>query len=94
MDKKRALYLIAYDVCDEQRLHRVCRYLTAYKVAGQKSVFEVWATPAELAAIRADLQALIDPQADRVHVLALDPRMKPRLFGCARHFSANFFAIA
>lgn len=93
MDAKRDLTLVAYDIADPRRLHRVCRYLTGYKVAGQKSVFEIWATPAELAAIRAELEELIDPDADRVHFLGLDPRMKPWLYGRATHFSGNFFAI-
>lgn len=93
MDTQRTLYLIAYDVCEPKRLQRVCRYLTGYKVGGQKSVFEVWATAAELRHIRTDLNTLMDPAEDRLHILALDPRMTPRTFGRATHFSANFFAI-
>ncbi|WP_126443802.1 CRISPR-associated endonuclease Cas2 [Sulfuricystis multivorans] len=93
MDTQRHLTIVAYDIADERRLHRVCRYLTGYKVAGQKSVFEIWVTPAQLAAIRAELEAMIDLDADRVHFLGLDPRMKPRLFGRAKHFTDGFFAI-
>lgn len=93
MDKVRNLILVAYDICEPKRLQRVCRFLTGYKVAGQKSVFELWVTPAELAHIRAELQAMIDPREDRVHFLGLDPRMRPTLLGCAKHFSQNFFAI-
>lgn len=93
MDTQRTLYLVAYDVCQPHRLQKVCRYLTGYKVGGQKSVFEVWATPAELKHIRIDLDALMEPAEDRLHILALDPRMQPRLCGRATHFSENFFAI-
>ncbi|MCX8017980.1 MAG: CRISPR-associated endonuclease Cas2 [Rhodocyclaceae bacterium] len=93
MDTKRSLTLVAYDICDPTRLQKVCRYLTGYKVAGQKSVFEIWVTPAELARIRADLEALIEPAEDRVHFLGLDARMKPQLFGRATHFADNYFAI-
>lgn len=93
MDKARTLYLVAYDVCEPQRLHKVCRYLTGYKVAGQKSVFEIWATEAELARIRDDLASLIDPDEDRIHIFALDPRMKPMLHGRAATFTENHFAI-
>ncbi|MDI6750254.1 MAG: CRISPR-associated endonuclease Cas2 [Pseudomonadota bacterium] len=93
MDVKRSLYLVAYDIAEPRRLARVCRYLTGYKVAGQKSVFEIWVTPAELAGIRNDLHELIDPDEDRVHFLGLDPRMKPLLFGRARHFEQPYFAI-
>ncbi|MCX7896834.1 MAG: CRISPR-associated endonuclease Cas2 [Rhodocyclaceae bacterium] len=94
MDKARRLYLIAYDVSDDLRLNRVCRFLTGFKVAGQKSVFEIWATAAELSSIRAQLAQLIDPQEDRVHILSLDPRLAPQLYGKARHFSDNHFLIS
>jgi len=93
MDKQRTLYLVAYDVCEPRRLRRVCRYLTGYKVGGQKSVFEVWATPAELRAIHLDLDRMMDAGEDRLHVLALDPRMKPRLFGRASTLARQHFAI-
>ena len=93
MDTQRSLYLVAYDVCEPHRLQRVCRYLTGYKVGGQKSVFEVWVTPGELRHIRADLDALMEPAEDRLHILALDPRMKPRCLGRATTFAAQHFAI-
>jgi CRISPR-associated protein Cas2 len=93
MDKERNLYLVAYDVCEPHRLQRVCRYLTGFKVGGQKSVFEIWATAAELRRIRSDLEDLMITDEDRLHILALDPRMQPRLYGRARHFAGQFFAI-
>lgn len=89
----RTLYLVAYDVCNPSRLHKVCRYLTGFKVGGQKSVFEIWATPAELKHIRADLEALMEAAEDRLHILALDPRMKPRCLGRANTFTDHHFAI-
>lgn len=93
MDKQRTLYLVAYDVCDPKRLHRVCRYLTGFKVGGQKSVFEIWATDSELRQIRAELDELMDAGEDRLHILALDPRVKTRCMGQARRFEQNFFSI-
>ena len=93
MDKQRTLYLVAYDVCDPRRLHRVCRYLTGYKVGGQKSVFEIWATDAELREIRKELDRLMQADEDRLHILALDPRMQPRCTGQARSFERKFFSI-
>jgi|SRR5690606_3798767 len=89
----RSLYLVAYDVCNPRRLYKVCRYLKRYKVGGQKSVFELWVTPAELRTIRADLDELMDAQEDRLHVLSLDPRMKPRCYGKASTFTAQYFCI-
>jgi len=87
------LYLIAYDICDPRRLRQVCRYLTGYKVSGQKSVFEIWVTPAELRTIRTELDKLMDTQTDRLHILSLDPRMKPRCYGNASTFTVQHFCI-
>ena len=93
MDKRRTLYLVAYDIGDPCRLHRVCRYLTGYKVEGQKSVFEIWATDAELNEIRGELKRLMRRDEDRLHILALDPRMPVRCKGRARCFEPKFFSI-
>lgn len=93
MDVRRSLYLAAYDIADERRLHAVGRYLGGYRVAGQKSVLEIWVTAAELQQIRRDLKNLIDREDDRVHILGLDPRSQPRLHGRATHFNSNHFAI-
>ena len=93
MDTRRTLYLVAYDVCEPHRLQRVYRYLMGYKVGGQKSVFEIWVTPAELRHIRADLDGLMDASEDRLHILALDPRSKPRCLGRACTFRQNYFTI-
>lgn len=89
----RTLYLVAYDVCDPRRLYRVSRFLTGYKVGGQKSVYEIWATKGELRRIRAELENLMDADEDRLHILALDPRMKPRCMGLASTFTQNHFCI-
>ncbi len=89
----RTLYLVAYDISDPRRLGRVCRSLKGYRVQGQKSVPEIWVTPAELQHVCRTLNSLIDPAADRVQLFALDPRMKPRCMGQARTFSASHFCI-
>lgn len=89
----RALYLVAYDVHDSRRLARVCRYFKSFRVDGQKSVPEIWLTKAELRAVRADLRQLIKPDEDRIQLLAMDPRMKPRCLGRATTFGAGHFCI-
>lgn len=89
----RTLYLVAYDVCQPRRLARVTRYFHSYRVAGQKSVPEIWVTPAELGRIQADLRQIIDPEQDRLQMLALDPRMKPRCLGQAESFKATHFCV-
>jgi CRISPR-associated protein Cas2 len=89
----RTLYLTAYDVADPRRLRRVYRYLNAYRVGGQKSVPEIWVTPAELQWIRADISDLLNPGEDRLHIFALDPRMKTICAGRGKTFTADFFSI-
>lgn len=89
----RTLYLVAYDVADAKRLARVCRYFKSYRVAGQKSVPEIWVTPAELALIRTDMEKLLSDEEDRLQMLQLDPRMKNHCLGQAHSFNASFFSI-
>lgn len=89
----RTLYLAAYDVCDPRRLGRVSRYFRAYRVAGQKSVPEIWITPTELQTIRADMNGLLDLQADRLQLVALDPRMPRHCLGQATSFTTPFFCV-
>lgn len=89
----RNLYLVAYDVCEPRRLNRVCRYMTGYRTGGQKSVAEVWVTPAELRQIRADLDGMMEEREDRLNIVALDPRMKPLCLGNARHEVPTYFSI-
>lgn len=90
----RTLYLVAYDVCgDPRRLARVSRYFQGYRVAGQKSVPEIWVTPAELETIRRDMNRLLDTSADRLQLIALDPRMQRRCLGRAATFSTPYFCV-
>lgn len=90
----RTLYLVAYDVCNPRRLARVSRYFHAYRVAGQKSVPEIWVTPAELQTIRNDMHNLLDAETDRLQLVALDPRMQRRCLGRAATFNTPFFCVA
>lgn len=90
----RTLYLVAYDVCgDPRRLARVGRYFRSYRVAGQKSVPEIWVTPAELQRIRDDMQRLLNATADRLQLIALDPRMRRRCLGQAITFHTPYFCV-
>lgn len=90
----RQLYLAAYDVRNPRRLARTTRYLKRYRVAGQKSVPELWITPAELRVISADLQALLDADADRLRLMLLDPRMRRYCLGQARTFEPGCFIVS
>lgn len=89
----RTLYLIAYDVRDPKRLAKVGRYFHSYRVAGQKSVPEIWVTDAELAHIQHDLERLLDTSEDSLHILALDPRQRRHCLGQAQTFHTPFFCV-
>lgn len=89
----RTLYLVCYDISLPSRLNRVRKYLSAYRVAGQKSVFECWMTSGELRRVMQDLETMIDPAEDRVHILQLDPRQRVRCFGTATHYEGQAFMI-
>jgi CRISPR-associated protein Cas2 len=89
----RTLYLVAYDIGNPRRLARVHRYLTGWKVGGQKSFFECWLTEAELRQVMHELRELIEPSEDRVHVFQLDPRMTPKCFGTATTSKGTQFLI-
>lgn len=89
----RTLYLVAYDICEHKRLASVTRYFQSYRVEGQKSVPEIWITPAEMQAIQRDLKSLLDPEHDRLQLLALDPRIHPRCLGQAQTFVAGPICI-
>lgn len=52
-----------------------------YKVGGHESVFEIWATDAELREIRSELERLMLQDKDRLHIPGLDQRMQPRCKG-------------
>lgn len=81
---QRQLYLVAYDIGDDDRLRQALRTVREFALGGQKSVFECYLAPNERAVLRRRLTALIDPQADRFLILRLDPRGKVRTLGIAR----------
>ena len=91
----RTLFLVCYDISCPRRLYRVHKYLLGYKVGGQKSFYECWFTPAELAEVRQKLTNLINPVEDRVHLFQLDPRMQRQGLGLgtACESSTKFFLI-
>jgi CRISPR-associated protein Cas2 len=81
---QRILYLVAYDISHPRRLARALKTVRAYATGGQKSVHECWLLPGELATLKRDLEAVIDPVEDSVLFVRLDPRLKPRTLGIAR----------
>ncbi len=89
----RSLYLAAYDIRDHRRLARACKYFKTWRVAGQKSVPELWLTAADLQRIRREITDIIDTGEDSLHILALDPRMHIHCLGLAASHSAPHFCV-
>lgn len=89
----RQLYLVAYDIGCNNRRKRALDAVRCWRAEGQKSVSECFMTVAERDHLCRRLDAIINSRADRLHVLRLDPRMKPRLLGTARRHDGRLFLI-
>jgi CRISPR-associated protein Cas2 len=76
---QRRLYIAAYDVSDDGRLHAALKILKGYASGRQKSVFECFLTPAERGQLLHEVQDVIDPIEDRFLLLRLEPRGKFRV---------------
>lgn len=93
MDTTRTRYLIAYDIADGKRLYRVHKQVEAYAIGGQKSFYECWLTPHELAKFKENLTAMIDNTEDRVFIYQLHQDTEPELFGKAHLQSTQPFLL-
>ena len=89
----QALYASKLEMDTGARLARVTRYFHSYRVAGQKSVPEIWVTGPELQRIQHDLENLLNPHEDRLHIIALDPRQQRHCLGQAQTFNTPFFSV-
>jgi len=85
----RDLYLVCYDISDEDTLQQVRQYLQGWRVQGQKSAMECWFTASELKAAKEHLLNLIDLSTDRLHIIKLDPRQPVLHIGKHRDFEQN-----
>ena len=82
MSPQRQLYLAAYDIACDRRRAGALKRLRGYATGGQKSVHEVWLTPAEKREVLADMGLLLGTD-DRFALLRLDPRARTLLRGRA-----------
>lgn len=80
---QRDLYLAAYDISLPHRLIAALKLTRAYATGGQKSVHELFLTPAERLALVEDMSILIDLDTDRFLLLKLDPRSRVHTLGKA-----------
>lgn len=79
----RRLYVVAYDIRDPARLARVLAVIKGYATGGQKSVYECWLDETALAALLAELEAVMDPEVDSLVVVRPDPPRATRTLGIA-----------
>ncbi len=75
-------YLIAYDICDEKRLHKVAKLVYAYSLGGQKSALEAPLSKADLKELVSKLTKIIKKE-DKINIVPF--KGEPVIFGKARH---------
>jgi CRISPR-associated protein Cas2 len=80
----RSLFLVLYDISCPRRLARSLHAVREHATGGQKSVHECFLDAAELRALRAAMDGIVDPAEDNVLFIRLDPRMKARTLGIAK----------
>lgn len=80
---KRDLYLACYDMAQPRRLSAALKLARAYATGGQKSVHEMYLTPAERAQLIEDMSVLLQHDTDRFLLVRLDPRSRVHTLGRA-----------
>jgi len=80
---KRALYLAAYDVSDNQRLRRALNVVKGYATGGQKSVYECFLTEPEREELLGRVGGVIDLEEDRFMLVRLESLVSVRALGVA-----------
>ncbi len=77
----RPMYIVAYDITDDNRLNRLRLFLKGYSTGNQKSVYECFLTEGELKEVTEEITRLIDERSDRVHIFQLDNRRRVFVLG-------------
>jgi CRISPR-associated protein Cas2 len=80
---QRILHLACYDVSEPRRLIAALKLARVYATGGQKSVHELFLTPAERINLVDDMSTLLDLSTDRFLLLRLDPRSRVHTLGKA-----------
>ena len=79
----RHLYLAAYDVANPRRLTAALDLVRGFATGGQKSVHEVFLTPAEKREVLHAMSLILDEDEDRFLLLRLDPHARCHTLGRA-----------
>lgn len=91
---QRDLYLAAYDVASPRRLIAALALVRGYATGGQKSVHEVFLTPAERHELLHNMALILDETEDRFFLLRLDPRACTYALGVAtRPADPDYFYV-
>lgn len=77
MSGKR-LWIVAYDVCLARRWRRLFRLLKSWGSPVQYSIFACRLSDGDLSRLVREIEALIDPLEDRVHVWPVCGQCEPR----------------
>jgi CRISPR-associated protein Cas2 len=64
-------FLIAYDIANRKRLHRVARLIEGYGERVQKSVFECRLDPGRLAELLARVKDIMNKREDKLQIYQL-----------------------
>lgn len=79
----RELYLVAYDIREPKRLHKVHKILKEFSCGGQKSAFECYLTDGERKELITRAEQCMDLDEDSLLVIALIDRDAVSTLGIA-----------
>lgn len=79
----RDFFLAAYDIADDRRRAAALALVRGYATGGQKSVHEVFLTPAERRELLHLMALILDEGDDRFLLMRLDPRARCHSLGVA-----------
>lgn len=77
----RQLYLVSYDIVDNNHRRRVREIIKGNAVGGQKSVYECWLNPRELESLNHCIDLELRHERDRAMLVRLDPRAAIHVLG-------------
>lgn len=79
----RDFFIAAYDIADRRRRAAALHAVRAYATGGQKSVHEVFLSPAERSELLHTMALILDETDDRFLLMRLDPRARSYSLGVA-----------
>lgn len=79
----RSLYVVAYDVTDDDRLVAALRIVRDYATGGQKSAYECFLSQSERVELLHRLEGVLDLADDRIVLVPVDHPTGVRVLGIA-----------